>query len=723
MRVKRLIGLIICGGSAALATLACARGPGASERVPVNVDKPAAEAFEFRELGYDGSQARHLDLIAKSPLALSGAEQALLGKNGFVISERKRYRTFAHGYVDIYKNDLPVYVSADSILDAVHKSFDTILKDLEQALIVPEFARWLDGAREQLRAGKARPFGEQAERDLDVYLAVPAALLLGKPPELVLSGDATAVTKIVDQAQAATGIGSMKLFGQDRGEDFSQWKPRGHYEGNPTLERYFRAMMWFGRVSLRIVDVDTHGKVEFQRRSIDGMLALQALQDADAKRRFNAIDRSIAAFMGERDSMSFPELERLLAKLSNGNALAAQKLPDRDWLRALERGGFGAQRIASELRGSESDQTLPRARVFSAFGQRFVIDSEVFSNLVYDRVNHAGAPKRLMPNPLDVAATVFDNGQAKVLLEPELKRFGYERELNAAQGAARAQPAAFWNGNLYHQWLASLRELSPGHADAAGLPSVARTEPWARRLLNTQLASWAELRHDTILYAKQSYTMGVILCEFPDAYVDPYPEFYARLSTFARAGRELSELARAAGPRQNYFADRLRDYFEHLDKVSVVLRGMAERQRRGEEFSAEQLTFVNEAVQIQYQSLGGGCGGGGGSKPYLTGWYAGLFYDRERSIEFEPTIADVHTQPTDEDGNVVGRVLHVGTGQPRMMVVTVDTCKGPSSYVGLSFSYYEDVTSNFKRYNDKEWASVVDRKTSPAWQQSLMARN
>ena len=61
-------------------------------------------------------------------------------------------------------------------------------------------------------------------------------------------------------------------------------------------------------------------------------------------------------------------------------------------------------------------------------------------------------------------------------------------------------------------------------------------------------------------------------------------------------------------------------------------------------------------------------------------------------IEFAPTIADVHTQPTDEGGNPVGRVLHVGTGYARLMVVTADTCTGPRAYAGLVSSYYEEVT-------------------------------
>ena len=49
----------------------------------------------------------------------------------------------------------------------------------------------------------------------------------------------------------------------------------------------------------------------------------------------------------------------------------------------------------------------------------------------------------------------------------------------------------------------------------------------------------------------------------------------------------------------------------------------------------------------------------------------------------DPTIADVHTAPTDAGGNDVGWVLHVGTGFPRLMVVTAETCTGPRAYAAL----------------------------------------
>ncbi len=715
---------MLAWSSLLIAGLAGCGRSGQSQAQSVKVERVESDAkapFEFEPLGYDATQARHLDLIAKSPLALDAEERGLLAKNGFVISERMKRHTFAHGYAEIYKHDLPVYISADSILEAVHRSFESILKQLETNVIVPEFATLLDNMRGKLAAGAAQRFGVQTERDVDEYLGVAAALLLDEAPELVRGGDVARVEQVVALARRASGSHKLQLFGRPREEDYSQFKPRGHYEGNAALEKYFRAMMWFGRVDLRPIDVDSHGRVELQRREIAGMLALRALVDDSDMKRFRTIDRGIAAFTGERDSMSFGELDRMLRAMGAANLAAAHELPDDVWARTFEQGDYGKQRIASHLRGNHTKTTLPSARSFSPFGQRFIVDSEVFSNLVYDRVLHPPKPKRMMPDPLDVGYAVFDNAQAKSLLKPQLGTYGYGADLEGARQVVESNPKPFWNANLYNLWLSSLRALSPGRSDPEGLPAVAKTEAWGRRILNTQLASWAQLRHDTILYAKQSYTMGVITCEFPDAYVDPYPEFYARLQTLARSGRELAEYVRSLDDKKRWIAERLVTYFEHLAEVSGTLKGMAEKQRVGEEFSAEQMKFVNDTVAIKMRTFGGGGCGGGGSEPYLTGWYAGLFYDQQNILEFDPTIADVHTQNTDEDGNPVGRVLHVATGAPRLIVVTVDTCKGPSSYVGQVFAYHEEITSNFRRYTDSEWVSVVHKKHSPRWQADLIA--
>lgn len=107
------------------------------------------------------------------------------------------------------------------------------------------------------------------------------------------------------------------------------------------------------------------------------------------------------------------------------------------------------------------------------FGQRYVVDSHGFSNLVYDRVM-GGKLVRLMPNPLDVAFAALGNDLAAELLAPELEAFPYGPDLEAMRTVVDPHPAEYWEDNLYNRWLGALRELSPrAGADptVTGLPA------------------------------------------------------------------------------------------------------------------------------------------------------------------------------------------------------------------------------------------------------------
>src|SRR6185369_17318542 len=77
-------------------------------------------------------------------------------------------------------------------------------------------------------------------------------------------------------------------------------------------------------------------------------------------------------------------------------------------------------------------------------------------------------------------------------------------------------------------------------------PEALRTRAWAMKTLNTQLASWTQLRHDTILYAQQSYT-PILTCAYPDGYVEPRPAFWSRLGQMALATKAILATLPAAG--------------------------------------------------------------------------------------------------------------------------------------------------------------------------------
>lgn len=667
-------------------------------------------SFRAEPLSYDPDTAASLDRIQASRLALTEGERAKLGANGFVISGRSTFPTFLYGLSQIYSEHLPLHVTADSLLEAVHSSYDQILATFERNVLFGQLQALLTGMRGRLATLEA---SAATKADLDMYLGVAQALLVNQPPTALAGGDLALMKALYGAALEADGLQKFVLFGTQREEDFSQFEPRGHYEndrlsatepGTPSMPGYFRANIWLGRFDLRLLETTSASKQVFHRQQYLAMLAMRELIGSDIA-RFAQIDGLLRSFVGKSDYMVPEEVDQLVAAL--GGAQAAAAASDEAVAKAIIAGDYGKQLIASHISYDDASGTLPLNRSFALLGQRYVVDSQVFSDSTDDRVR-----LRMMPTPLDAAFAALGNSQA-LALHPQLDFPGLAGALGRSRVVIDAHDGSFWGANLYNLWLSALRALSP--AATPGLPELFTTEAWGRRMLNTQLGSWSELRHDTLLYAKQSYS-GIPVCEYPDAYVDPYPAFYRALVSYADTGARLIDLLGTPTPA---WAQGVTAYFDRLKQAASSLEDMAKRELRGEPFSAEQLQYLNDAVRIERVSQG--CA----SVDVPDGWYAELFFSPDKSLEFDPTIADVHTQPADEFGNIVGKVLHVGTGYPRFMVTTVDTCTGPRAYTGVVYAYHEKLTDNFERLTDSAWSQQLQSGDLPAdvpWMSDLLAR-
>src|SRR5262249_54758194 len=117
------------------------------------------------------------------------------------------------------------------------------------------------------------------------------------------------------------------------------------------------------------------------------------------------------------------------------------------------------------------------------------------------------------------------------------------------------------------------------------------TQAYRTKSLTSALASWAQLRHDTILYAKQSYTMlreasiGVDPEKPVQGYVEPLPEFYARLLALARmTNRGLSEM--------RVLDARARGRLDAFEKLLERLLAIAEKELADTELKEEDYAFI-----------------------------------------------------------------------------------------------------------------------------------
>src|SRR5438445_13753333 len=111
--------------------------------------------------------------------------------------------------------------------------------------------------------------------------------------------------------------------------------------------------------------------------------------------------------------------------------------------------------------------------------------------------------------------------------------------MEKVRAQVKGLPASQWTENLYWSWLYTFHPLLVPKGPDSGYPSFMTNQAWTRKDLNAVLGSWTELKHDTILYAKQSSAVGTgAPPQPPKGYVEPEPDFYARVAALAAMTRD-----------------------------------------------------------------------------------------------------------------------------------------------------------------------------------------
>jgi Protein of unknown function (DUF3160) len=701
------------------------------------------------KLSFDPTQAAHFDAVAKK-MELTQEERDLFAKNGFVSSDRMRRHSFSSAYYQIYTFDLPVLVTSDSIMHALHRAYDDILMEMELTLFTWTIDDILAECH-QVLADKASNNKDAAlaanYRDVDLYLTVARNLLVGAgaqekdaqkaddvwagnlliPSRLEMDKEALARLKDVQslKLQHPMRTPPTEIYGGARFVDYSQFKPRGHYTKSTELKRYFRCLMWLGRVDCGWNVLPTDGtpgvNSDSDRELRDAVLMVELLQASNSMKSLKAMDDILAFMIGRSDNLTVFALRDLLEQAK------VQKLADVAGADALGRlktviknGKQAQQMIRSQVVISDPNDPyykVPPPSTFQLFGQRFIIDSFVLSQVVFDSIIFENKKqKRMMPRGLDVMAALGNN-QAVPLLADDLRKWNYSANLMSSREFVDLHKPEFWKDNLYNLWLDSLRALHEDMNEHKHFPQAMRTKAWQMKQLQTQLGSWAELRHDTILYAKQSYTAGT-KCEYPAGYVEPYPEFYGRVKYFAEeAGRRFQAADYSCKVPER--AAQLKDvkqrqvkFCKTMAETLGALQTLARKELKAEPFTEQEKAFIKKTIDIR---------GGGSGPPHYDGWFCELFYHRNECAKWDPTIADVHTDP---DSN---SCLEVGVGDVNFAVIAIDNDKDRGVFVGPVYSYYEFHQPTANRLTDEKWHEMIlvqkkdDLPARPSWVKAFQA--
>lgn len=677
---------------------------------------------------------KYLPLV-ESEMPLNSAERDLLTQNGFVVSDRYNWDRFVEAYAWIYWKDLPVLITTDSILHAFHQSYVDLLIDLEMSTMKPQLAAMLETTRTTLAEQQLANTDAALEPlyiDVDTYLAVAQHLLQQQ------ESTEPDVQEYVALATDATAYAEVDLFGEAREIDFTLFKPRAHYAYIPEwpdpverdLRGYFRAMSWLGQVDFRFVSYNplTNEPEIDPPQIVAAAILRDAVDETDQRMSLNVVNGILELLIGRSDNTTLTDFDRFLVDAELNTPAEILAADEAGMLELFTTNDYGQQRITGQLlqrhTGNNSDQPVPRPTSFLLLGQRFALDSFVLSELVYDRLMVDDEPiYRALPSPLDVMAAL-GNPRAETHLESELAGYQYGPYLDNLQQTITDLPADYWRAPVYNQWLGLFRTLNAPSTDD-NFPLAMRTSAWADKMLQTQLGSWTQLRHDNILYVKQSFTQEQVSCEYPAGYVEPYPAFYAAMALLAEdVGQVLASMPLPANGNNSETRSQIIIYLNNLADVSSQLEILAEKELRLEEFTPDEEIFIKSMIKREVHSRHAGCTMV--TEVLWDGWYASLFYNRD---DDPALIADVHTNPTRDPKSALypPRVLHAATGPASAQFLTVDTDEGTTLYVGPAYSYFEVVTVGDEstppeRYNDDEWRAILadgPYPSAPNWTESF----
>ncbi len=654
---------------------------------------------------------------------LTDYEKSLIADHGFMVSERLKKISFGEAMLEIFNADLPVFVSTDAILHAMHISYDRILREVEIGLLkskLIELLNSLHSSMPQLHSiYSSDPEMLTMLKDVDIYLTVPLLLLEENVSPYYPANSSiidTVLTLIAEEQPSTTKLFSFNC----RTFDWSQFKPRGHYVLDPitgiSLEGYFRAMMWLGRIQLYLMKPNTYTVgcddqtfKDIQRQAIDSFLIDELLDIAGTSTIYEKIESTLKFFIGESDNVTLDHLDYLKEAISLNNASELlDSLKMVEFQDTLEQQSFAYQLILSEILYSPLDSAgISGLSSFLLFGQRFVIDSYVTGSVVFDKISYYGEKIcRLYPSTLDVLFSLGNNAAIQLLID-ELNAFHYSTNLAALRYLIDHYDTEFWESSLYNYWLNSIRILNPPE-DRTNLPEFMKTAAFWQEKLNTQLASWTQLRHDNLLYAKQSYTGGT-LCSYPYSFVEPFPEIYNNISTYCQEAYSFFNNLDIS----DEYKYSILDYYTYFKQTSDTLNFISQKELNGEALNSQEALFLKKMIYSTPASYG----------DTLDGWYPKLFYrdyeyaSHEGLMESDHLAADIHTTPTDCFGGNLGAISHVGTGNINLGVFITPNHLGElTAFVGPVNSYYEYRTMNFLRLTDDEWASTYLQSASrPEW--------
>mgnify|MGYP001013360873 CR=1 FL=1 len=609
-------------------------------------------------------------------------------EDGFVVLKPSYdYLKMHHIYEYPMYKESPVFITVDSALHLYHIYYGNSLKLLEVSSLYDKLESLTKNMLiESLKAYSNPEYADIIEelKFVSAYFLTGAKLIdadfegIELPEEIEFL--ASEEIKLI---QDAFDFASSPIFGKDL--DYSQFTVRGHYTGNEKLSQYFKTMMWYGISGFPVFD-ETKDEPVLDMDNLTKSMLITCLTLINEKNftDFENIYTATALYTGKSDDLGIFEIRDLIINVYGQNPELNVFKDNSYYDELLEEALLLPE---PKIQQKYSSVTTSTGRQFRFMGQRYSFDAEVMQNLIESLL-------RPVPSGLDVVAS-FGSTRAEELLDtyykPKEEWDKYEENLNNMRTKQTEITDDEWKSDLYKGWLWSIKSSAVSFEDIEGMPFFMRNEKWTDKNIHTALGSYAELKHDSILYMKQSGAEmggGGADTIIPYNYVEPNVEVYAKLKWLALNTKE--QLA-----ARNMLKDEIGTVLDQIIEIQDTLMNVSVKELTNQAITDEENLelyryggMIDSIIQIMQMNL--------------------MRNDVDTSNDFTTAlIADVSTIASN-DMFPKGSYLEIGNGLPCEIYVLCETNGNTYLAKGVLFNYYEFLSD--KRLTNHEWQTMVGVK-------------
>lgn len=619
-----------------------------------------------------------------------------IGKNGFAIVPGEEDQLF-HIYERNDYRQFPSFVTTDLYLQAFHMFFDCLLKETEEQKFSPMVTLFVKQNYEQMMQLASTTTDAKIKAAAEhnaAYYAIAYELNTGK--SLPVPASFTELVKEEINHVNAAETTSSEFLGYTEARNmpmfiYNIYRPRGHYTRNETLKRYFCAMMWLQNAPFGTDKDDQLEQALLLAQTIGG--------NANLTKQYKDITEPITYLMGMPDDVS---ILQVYAEIQKSGSTVSELINDKK--------KFDAIRKALEELSKKQSIIKPKFQASSPFKiclmpQRYMPDSEVLQEMV----DYESTPTlRDVPKGLDILASIGISSAERILIQELKEQEKWNKYTSNLEQMKKRMGEIDWNQTVANKWIAALKDVNSKNAQ---YPKFMLSPQWDKKNLNTALASWAELKHDAILYAKQPMGAECGGGGPPEPYVKGYVEpniaYWTKAIELIDATMDVLKRFDLVTEKGTTAATDLHEQAEFLlncSKKELAGKNLTEQEYRQIETIGS--TFENITLNLIKES-----------DQFLMGWGNVNGADKKISV-----VADVYT--ANSYNNPDKSVLYEAVGPAHEIYVVVELDGYLYLTRGAVFSYrefQEDIAA--PRKTDEEWQQELQTqpdKGIPNWMKEII---